>query len=131
MEVENNAIVHLPDFEELADRFPAYVAPGEVWNNAVIPSFDRETAEKVVRWQNRVASADRDISLRARWDDQTIVLFIPGSPSCQTLVEPDENGRWQIGARWWTWAEYLTPIAIADRVSQLIRAEDSVRWVEW
>lgn len=131
MTVDNNAVVHLPDFEEAAERFPAYVVPGERWNGAVIPSFDRETAKKVVWWQNRMARNDPDTIARARWDGQTIVISDPSDPEHPTRVEPDEHGRWPIGARWWTWAEYLTPVEIADHVSQVIAANDSVRWTGW
>ncbi|OXM57050.1 hypothetical protein CFP71_09955 [Amycolatopsis thailandensis] len=86
--------------------FPALVA-AELWNGAAIPRFRPEVAEFVVDWINDTYAKYPDGSARAHWDGDTIVLTRSDGdtrPSyIEDRVEPDDDGRYGIGARAWVW----------------------------
>ncbi|WP_410646252.1 hypothetical protein [Amycolatopsis sp. cmx-4-54] len=83
-------------------QFPALVAD-ELWNGAAIPRFRLEVAELVVDWINDTHAKYPDGSARAHWDGDTVVLTHSDPGYDPDRVEPDDEGRYGIGARAWVW----------------------------
>ncbi|RSM68696.1 hypothetical protein DL991_41235 [Amycolatopsis sp. WAC 01375] len=83
-------------------HFPALVAD-ELWNGAAIPRFRLEVAELVVDWINDTYASYPDGSARAHWDGDTVVLTHSDPDYDPDRVEPDDEGRYGIGARAWVW----------------------------
>lgn len=97
------------DAQTHADVFPATVPVPEVrWNGFACPSFDRETAERVIAMVTR----DGEDYHVFHWDGDTLVMVsTDGStreqdPTGEWIdVERMEGPTYSIGAWGWTWQE--------------------------
>lgn len=75
------------------------------WNGWACPQFDRRTAAKIVDDQaNLVRKFGNDVD-RLEWDGDTILHWTPTyqNRTEATVIRPDENGHYIIGAWNWTW----------------------------
>lgn len=97
-----NALVWLPEYGHEAERFPAYVDPGEQ-DGQVVPFFDRRTAIAVVTWVQDLYAANLNRIHYARWDGDTVVTSNPQIPGEEIVREQHADGWWWIGAFDWMW----------------------------
>lgn len=111
-EIKDNALVAIDD----GPTFPAYVLQGARWNGWALPYFTKDVAQQVMDWTNKLAGEDPEAWAAARWDDDNIVLSYADDPE-YSRIEPNEHGRYGIGARAWCWSEKpYTP----EKLDQLV-----------
>lgn len=99
--------------EELSGRFTAYADLHCRWNGWIgCPWFDRQEAERVADWINDNAQhfGGGDYA-DAKWDGDVLILTAdPGTEDeFVQRLEPNEEGRYAIGANKWCWIEAAAP----------------------
>lgn len=90
------------DWMPEGESYPALVDAD--WNGWAVPSFDRETAERVVADQAKlIEDADWEGAPTLEWDGDAILYRDPNmmeEDDADILIEPDENGRYPMGLGW-------------------------------
>jgi hypothetical protein len=98
--------------------FPALVQDYR-WNGWVIPRFRREVAEVVAAWINDIYRQHPEGCARAYWNGDVLVLMdsnCAGNFECPPeWIEPEDDGRYFIGAEGWTWELAPDPETLAAR----------------
>jgi hypothetical protein len=93
------------------DVFEGWHDPDNDWNGFATPSFDRTNATKVIAWVTQAEGDWADPTTTFRWDDDVLLMTETHSPGEKyvTRIEPDDHGRYPIGAYSWTWNEIHIP----------------------
>lgn len=82
--------------------FPATYDPTDRWHGFLAaPAFDRATAERIFEWSkdNNTFEWDGDVLVH------TVHTYKDDDGYKPDRIEPDEHGRYTIGAYTWVWSE--------------------------